>query len=137
MPYTSLEPRGKSVKCMCAMQFCLALFHPGFCMCNDRKCAPMPWFQDWTLCVSRVFVLLFAGQFPYFRSPHLLEVRERIRINGQPLSREMFVSYFWDVYSKLNNTRHLYNDSMPSYFRFLTVMAFSVFLSNKVITAML
>jgi folylpolyglutamate synthase len=65
-------------------------------------------------------------------SPHLLEVRERIRLNGQPLSREEFVSYFWDVYSKLNNTRHLYNDAMPSYFRFLTVMAFSVFLSNKV-----
>ena len=68
----------------------------------------------------------------YDRSPHLLEVRERIRINGEPLSREAFVSYFWDVYSKLNNTRHLYDDSMPSYFRFLTVMAFFVFLSNKV-----
>jgi folylpolyglutamate synthase len=65
-------------------------------------------------------------------SPHLLEVRERIRINGRPLSRKMFVSYFEEVYSKLHHTRHLYEDAMPSYFRFLTVMAFYVFLQSKV-----
>lgn len=66
------------------------------------------------------------------RSPHLLEVRERIRINGQPLSRARFVSYFWDVYRKLDNSRHFHGDSMPSYFELLTVMAFSVFLENQV-----
>lgn len=34
-------------------------------------------------------------------SPHLLEVRERIRLNGVPLSKAEFVSYFWDCYNKL------------------------------------
>ena len=70
---------------------------------------------------------------PRCRSPHLLEVRERILINGRPLSRASFVSHFWDIYRNLDSTRHLYNDLMPSYFRFLTVMAFSVFLQNKVV----
>ena len=82
--------------------------------------------------LSSCIAIIVKAPIIHLRSPHLLEVRERIRLNGQPLSRGEFVSYFWDVYSKLNNTRHLYNDAMPSYFRFLTVMAFSVFLSNKV-----
>jgi len=34
-----------------------------------------------------------------------LEVRERIRINGQPLSKVQFDSYFWDCYSKLYSTK--------------------------------
>ena len=67
-----------------------------------------------------------------YRSPHLLEVRERIRINGRPLSRASFVAYFWDVYNKLSSSRRCHGDGMPSYFRFLTVMAFSVFLQEKV-----
>ncbi len=29
------------------------------------------------------------------RSPHLIETRERIRINGEPISRDMFARYFW------------------------------------------
>jgi folylpolyglutamate synthase/dihydropteroate synthase len=40
-----------------------------------------------------------------FSSPHLVEVRERIRINGQPISKEKFVSYFWDVYNELEATK--------------------------------
>ena len=30
-----------------------------------------------------------------FTSPHLIEARERIRINGAPISQEMFAKYFW------------------------------------------
>ena len=45
------------------------------------------------------------------------------------------MTHFWNVFSKLHETRHLYNDAMPSYFRFLTVMAFSVFLQDKVIVS--
>lgn len=37
----------------------------------------------------------------FFSSPHLVSVRERIRINGQPVSHQKFTSYFWDVYEKL------------------------------------
>lgn len=38
-------------------------------------------------------------------SPHLVQVRERIRINGQPISKELFSKYFWQVYNRLEETK--------------------------------
>lgn len=67
----------------------------------------------------------------FYSSPHLVAVRERIRINGQPLSQQEFSRYFWKVYNSLIELRETEND-MPPYFRFLTVMAFNVFLYEKV-----
>jgi len=37
----------------------------------------------------------------FYSSPHLVAVRERIRINGQPLSERDFARYFWRVYNSL------------------------------------
>lgn len=34
-------------------------------------------------------------------SPHLVQVRERIRINGKPISPELFTKYFWHLYQQL------------------------------------
>ncbi|NWU62575.1 FOLC protein, partial [Pterocles burchelli] len=65
-------------------------------------------------------------------SPHLVQVRERIRINGQPISKEQFSKYFWLVYNRLEETKDPVHGSMPAYFRFLTIMAFHVFLQEKV-----
>ncbi|KFW74398.1 hypothetical protein N305_03036, partial [Manacus vitellinus] len=65
-------------------------------------------------------------------SPHLVQVRERIRINGQPISKDLFNKYFWLVYNRLEQTKDPVHASMPAYFRFLTVMAFHVFLQEKV-----
>ncbi|KAG8512795.1 Folylpolyglutamate synthase, mitochondrial [Galemys pyrenaicus] len=69
----------------------------------------------------------------FFSSPHLVQVRERIRINGQPISPELFTKHFWHLYHRLEETK---DDSscvsMPAYFRFLTLMAFHVFLQEKV-----
>jgi folylpolyglutamate synthase len=33
-----------------------------------------------------------------------MEVRERIRIDGKPISKEMFAKYFFEVWDKLDNT---------------------------------
>ena len=51
-------------------------------------------------------------QFPYHpntptphSSPHLVEVRERIRINGKSISREMFSDYFWKCYTAFTTTK--------------------------------
>uniref|UniRef100_A0A5F9CDM9 tetrahydrofolate synthase n=1 Tax=Oryctolagus cuniculus TaxID=9986 RepID=A0A5F9CDM9_RABIT len=65
-------------------------------------------------------------------SPHLVQVRERIRINGQPISRELFTKHFWRLYQRLEETKDGSYVSMPAYFRFLTLMAFHVFLQEKV-----
>ena len=35
----------------------------------------------------------------------MLEVRERIRLDGVPLSKEMFVTYFWECYNKLKESK--------------------------------
>jgi folylpolyglutamate synthase/dihydropteroate synthase len=36
-----------------------------------------------------------------YTSPHLCAVRERIRINGEPISEELFAKYFFEVWEKL------------------------------------
>ena len=40
----------------------------------------------------------------HFSSPHLVEARERIRIDGKPLEKEKFVKYFWQCMDKLEDT---------------------------------
>ncbi|KAM6048092.1 folylpolyglutamate synthase, mitochondrial isoform 1-T1 [Chlamydotis macqueenii] len=81
-----------------------------------------------TECILRSYGLKTG----FYSSPHLVQVRERIRINGQPISRELFSKYFWLVYNRLEETKDPVHASMPAYFRFLTIMAFHVFLQEKV-----
>uniref|UniRef100_A0A7N8WM14 Folylpolyglutamate synthase n=1 Tax=Mastacembelus armatus TaxID=205130 RepID=A0A7N8WM14_9TELE len=68
----------------------------------------------------------------FYSSPHLVQVRERIRINGQPIGKELFTKYFWQVYGRLEETKDAHRGTMPAYFRFLTILAFHVFLQEKV-----
>ncbi|XP_030673738.1 folylpolyglutamate synthase, mitochondrial isoform X6 [Nomascus leucogenys] len=81
-----------------------------------------------TECILRSYGLKTG----FFSSPHLVQVRERIRINGQPISPELFTKYFWRLYHRLEETKDGSCVSMPPYFRFLTLMAFHVFLQEKV-----
>ncbi|KAG0033245.1 Folylpolyglutamate synthetase [Podila clonocystis] len=69
-----------------------------------------------------------------YTSPHLMEVRERIRINGAPISQDLFAKYFFEVWDRLDSTG---DKSKPGYFRFLTVLAFHVFKQEKVDVAIL
>ncbi|UYV81919.1 FPGS [Cordylochernes scorpioides] len=70
-----------------------------------------------------------------FSSPHLIEVRERIRINGDPLSKDQFVRYFWDVYNKLKIKEDIL--LMPGYFAFLSLMAYHTFIQEQVDVAII
>lgn len=76
-----------------------------------------------------------------FTSPHLFEVRERIRINGRPISKELFRDYFWSLYTKLKETeipsRADEGYDMPFFFNFLTVMSLHVFLNEEVDVAIM
>ena len=36
-----------------------------------------------------------------YTSPHLIAVRERIRVNGVPISEELFAKFFFDVWDRL------------------------------------
>jgi len=67
-----------------------------------------------------------------FTSPHLVTVRERIKINGKAISEEMFVKYFWECWDKLQATRSERWPLMPGWFRYLTLLAFKVFQEEAV-----
>ena len=70
-----------------------------------------------------------------FTSPHLLSVTERIRINGDPISKAMFSDYFWEVYDKVV-TAHPEQD-LPVIFHFLTVLAYHIFVRENVDVAII
>ena len=67
-----------------------------------------------------------------FTSPHLVDFRERIRVNGKPVP-ERFVTNFVESYLADDISRVL----APSFFEFTTVMALCWFRSQKVDLAVL
>ncbi|XP_068239077.1 folylpolyglutamate synthase, mitochondrial-like [Palaemon carinicauda] len=72
----------------------------------------------------------------FYSSPHLVAVRERIRINGQPIQKDSFTQHFWDVYNSLTASKESEGD-MPAYFKFLTVLALKVFLREEIDVAVI
>lgn len=71
-----------------------------------------------------------------FTSPHLLDIRERIRIDGRPIHRHDFADAYWSVRRSLEGNNHSRDDdisnddpppTLPGYFRMLTLMAYYVF----------
>jgi folylpolyglutamate synthase len=63
-----------------------------------------------------------------FTSPHLVAVRERIRINGKPISEAKFAEYSQQVWEKLKGQAQ-----QPVYFRYLTLLALHTFIQEKVL----
>ena len=63
-----------------------------------------------------------------YTSPHLVSVCERIKINGAPISQVEFAKYLFEVYERLAAAQQ----PMPGYFRFLTLLAFYVFIKKGV-----
>ncbi|KAI1282862.1 tetrahydrofolylpolyglutamate synthase [Xylaria sp. FL0933] len=79
-----------------------------------------------------------------FTSPHLIAVRERIRIDGAPVSEELFARYFFDVWDRLGDAENREGPMViderlgvptpprPIYSRYLTLMSYHVFLQEGV-----
>ena len=42
-----------------------------------------------------------------YTSPHLIAVRERIRVNGVPISEELFAKVFFDVWGRLEENHRV------------------------------
>ncbi|XP_053601921.1 folylpolyglutamate synthase, mitochondrial-like [Plodia interpunctella] len=72
----------------------------------------------------------------FYSSPHLVAVRERIRLHGKVISEDVFAGYFHRVYGMLDATK-THEGDMPGYFAFLTVLAFNTFLAEKVDVAVI
>ncbi|XP_010423399.1 PREDICTED: folylpolyglutamate synthase isoform X2 [Camelina sativa] len=71
-----------------------------------------------------------------FTSPHLIDVRERFRLDGADISEDKFLGYFWWCYNRLKE-RTNEEIPMPTYFRFLALLAFKIFAAEKVDAAIL
>lgn len=72
-----------------------------------------------------------------YTSPHLRTVRERIRINGEPISEDKFTKYFFDIWNRLDSTTspletfpHITPGSKPGYFKYLTLLSFHTFMQE-------
>ena len=60
-----------------------------------------------------------------YTSPHLIDFRERIRINGQPISEEYVVDF-------IERERSFFEPMHPSFFEVTTALAFKYFLDKHV-----
>ena len=71
-----------------------------------------------------------------YTSPHLVSVRERIEIDGEKISRDVFTRRFFEVWDRFGEVAAkdggLEGIVRPFYFRFLTILAFHVFLSEGI-----
>ncbi|XP_043723302.1 folylpolyglutamate synthase-like isoform X2 [Telopea speciosissima] len=71
-----------------------------------------------------------------FTSPHLIDVRERFRIDGLDISEYKFLQYFWDCWNQLKE-KMMEDLQMPPLFQFLTLLALKIFVCEKVDVAII
>ncbi|KAI1740352.1 FolC bifunctional protein [Xylaria scruposa] len=96
-----------------------------------------------------------AGKVGTYTSPHLVSVRERIAIDGEAISRDLFARYFFEVWDACTEAARadlassqrdgkgedISEEDMtgpatkPFYFRFLTLVALRAFLGEGVRSA--
>lgn len=58
----------------------------------------------------------------FYSSPHLLNVTERIRLNGDPIPKPQFAQYFWKVFNTLEKSKVSHVGRLP-----LLIFFFMVF----------
>ncbi|XP_057523081.1 folylpolyglutamate synthase-like [Amaranthus tricolor] len=71
-----------------------------------------------------------------FTSPHLIDVRERFLLNGSQMCQEKFLAYFWWCFDRLKE-KTTDEIPMPTYFRFLALLAFKIFCAEQVDVAIM
>ncbi|WYZ44408.1 hypothetical protein EsH8_VII_000844 [Colletotrichum jinshuiense] len=81
-----------------------------------------------------------AGRVGTYTSPHLVSPRERIALDGRPVSQDLFARHFfelWDALSRAPADEPLGIEagSKPFYFRYLTLLALRIFLAEGVRSA--
>lgn len=76
-----------------------------------------------------------------YTSPHLVSPRERIAIQGEPVSQGLFAEAFFELWERFSDTAKKEGmstaeaegpNSKPFFFRFMTILAWHIFLREKV-----
>ena len=66
-----------------------------------------------------------------YTSPHMKTTHERIRIDGVPISTELFTTRFFKIWEKLPD-QATHNLDIPRYLQLLALLSFHVFIKEKV-----
>jgi len=69
----------------------------------------------------------FPSKVGLYTSPHLITMRERIRINSEPISESLFAKYFFEVWDLLKDL-----DVAPRFMQLLTLVSIHTFISENV-----
>ncbi|KAI1621587.1 putative tetrahydrofolylpolyglutamate synthase [Exophiala viscosa] len=75
----------------------------------------------------------FPKKVGLYTSPDLTCIRERIQINGTPISEDLFTKYFYDIWDRLF-VRHAEDENLPQpqprYLQFLLLLAIHTFVKE-------
>jgi folylpolyglutamate synthase len=63
-------------------------------------------------------------------SPHVTDIRERIRLNGSPISKQLFADHFFDVWGKMQQEPS--GPSLPGFPGFLSLLGIYIFVKEMV-----
>jgi folylpolyglutamate synthase len=68
-----------------------------------------------------------------YTSPDLRSIRERIQINDQPIVKELFTEYFFEVWNQLSSQQQIRGEkeNMPRFLQLLAILAFHTFIREK------
>ena len=89
-----------------------------------------------TTCVYTSALLhhCYSANVGLFLSPHVLDIRERIQINNEKISKEIFTKCFFDIYSRYEEVAHGSESeflkgvaSRSNFFRFMFMVALHTF----------
>ena len=81
---------------------------------------------------------VYGAKVGLFTSPHLVDIRERIVVNGEMLSQERFAQYFFDVYDRHESLATSESEidrevaSKANFFRLMFLMSIHAFASEGV-----
>jgi len=86
-----------------------------------------------TTCAFTESILRHAGlRTGFFSSPHLIEARERIKINGKPISPEKFAHYFFKTYETFMSSKVSTKlENLPFGYNLQSIFKESRFLLNR------
>ncbi|OAQ66984.1 folylpolyglutamate synthase [Pochonia chlamydosporia 170] len=94
-----------------------------------------------SVCAFATSLLRQYGTVGTYTSPHLVSPRERIAINGEPVSQAQFASAFFELWDRFTESARREGvdvdvaegpTTKPFFFRFLTIMAWHIFLTEGV-----
>jgi folylpolyglutamate synthase len=94
-----------------------------------------------SVCAYATAMLAEHTRVGTYTSPHLVTPRERIAIDGEPISQDVFATAFFDIWNRFTETAIKEGwptaeaegpASKPFFFRFMTIMAWHVFLTQGI-----